>query len=200
MTAALMTAPRFPGGRLATALVHGPVLDRTGNVQTTSITNLDVHDLARSSRTYGCAAFYVVTPIGAQREMAGAIVGYWEGEVGRRKNADRTEAMGRVAIVSAIDDAIAAETAVAGVRPKLVATSAKPQGAVSYASLRAELDAGAHVLLLFGTGHGLTDETVQGCDAVLAPLVGPADPDGTRWNHLSVRSAAAIILDRLRGS
>ena len=56
-------------GRLSVALVHGPVMDRHGGVQTTALTNLDVHDLARSSRTYDCAAFYVVTPVEAQRAL-----------------------------------------------------------------------------------------------------------------------------------
>lgn len=50
------------------------------------------------------------------------------------------------------------------------------------------------VLLVFGTGHGLAPEVLEGCDAILRPL---------RWmdgyNHLSVRAAAAIIMDRLLG-
>ncbi len=182
-------------GRLSVALVHGPVLDRHGGLQTTALTNLDVHDLARSSRTYGCAAFYVVTPVDAQRKQALAIVGFWEGEVGQKRNKDRTEAMSRVAVVVGIDDAIAAETTALGKRPLIVATSAKPQGAVAYAALRQRVDAGEDALVLFGTGHGLAQSVLDGCDLTLAPLLGPDD-----WNHLSVRSAAAIILDRLRGS
>ena len=37
--------------RLAIALVHHPVLDKGGAIVTTALTNLDVHDLARSART-----------------------------------------------------------------------------------------------------------------------------------------------------
>jgi hypothetical protein len=195
-----MTNTSTSGGRLAVALVHYPVLDRHGGIQTTAITNLDVHDLARSSRTYGCAAFYVVTPVTAQQEQARAIIGFWEGDVGKRRNKDRTEAMSRVHVNASVDDAIAAETAVGGARPLVVVTSAKPQGTVPYGELRRRLDAGAHALVLFGTGSGLADSVLEQADLVLAPLIGPADVDGTRWNHLSVRSAAAIILDRLRGS
>ncbi|HEY1097365.1 MAG TPA: RNA methyltransferase [Myxococcota bacterium] len=197
-----MTTTTSPttSARLSVALVHHPVLDRFGGVQTTALTNLDVHDIARSSRTYGCAAYYIVTPIQAQIEQAQAITGFWEGERGQKKNKDRTEAMSRVHVVVDVADAIAAETAVLGRKPLIVVTSARPQGTVPYTHLRERLDAGENALLLFGTGHGLADSVHTLADLVLAPLVGPADDDGSRWNHLSVRSAAAIILDRLRGS
>lgn len=187
-------------GRLAVALVHHPVLDRHGGVQTTAITNLDVHDIARSSRTYGCAAFYIVTPVEAQRAQANAMLGYWEGDRGERRNKDRTEAFRRVHVVATYQDAVDEETRVFGTRPLVVVTSARPQGTVPYTDVRARLDAGAHALVLFGTGHGLTNDVHAAADLVLAPLVGPKDDDGSTWNHLSVRSAAAIILDRLRGS
>src|SRR5690606_14363961 len=39
--------------RVAAVLVHHPVLDRAGEVVTTAITNLDLHDIARSAHTYG---------------------------------------------------------------------------------------------------------------------------------------------------
>lgn len=188
------------GGRLSVALVHHPVLDRFGGIQTTALTNLDVHDIARSSRTYGCAAFYIVTPVQAQIDQARAIVGFWEGEAGQKRNKDRTEAMRRVQVVTTVDEAIAADTTAGGQRPLIIVTSARPQGTVPYSHLRERLDAGAHALVLFGTGSGLADSVHGLADLVLAPIVGPADDDGTRWNHLSVRSAAAIILDRLRGS
>lgn len=187
-------------GRLSVALVHHPVLDRHGGIQTTAITNLDVHDLARSSRTYGCAAFYVVTPVEAQLDQARAIVGYWEGERGQKRNKDRTEAMSRVHVVKTVEDAVAAEAAALGKKPTVVVTSARPQGTVPYSQLRATLEAGGDALVLFGTGSGLADSVHSTADLVLAPIVGPADADGTTWNHLSVRSAAAIILDRLRGA
>jgi len=83
----------------------------------------------------------------------------------------------------------------------LVGTSAKPEGAVPYAALRRQLDdddGGA--LLLFGTGAGMPRSLIDRCTVVLAPIVGPTDRDGRRFNHLSVRSAVAIVLDRLRGS
>ncbi len=49
------------------------------------------------------------------------------------------------------------------------------------------------LFLLFGTGWGLTQEVKDSSDYVLAPI------EGKGYNHLSVRSAVAIILDRLLG-
>ena len=49
-------------------------------------------------------------------------------------------------------------------------------------------------LILFGTGWGLCEEVIDGADIVLSPICGE-----TEYNHLSVRSAAAIVLDRLLG-
>jgi hypothetical protein len=188
--------------RLSVALVHGPVLDRHGAEQTTALTNLDIHDLARSARTYGCTAFYVITPVAAQQEQARTVVGFWEGEAGRRRNQTRAEALSVVHVVASLDDAVAAEAAALGRQPVLVATSARPQGTTAYPAFRQQLDddddGGA--LILFGTGAGLTQAMLDRCAVVLAPLVGPEDRSGRRFNHLSVRSAAAIILDRLRGA
>jgi hypothetical protein len=53
------------------------------------------------------------------------------------------------------------------------------------------------LLLLFGTGWGLTNEMLAECDFVLEPIAGLGK---NSYNHLSVRSAAAIILDRLLGN
>jgi len=47
-------------------------------------------------------------------------------------------------------------------------------------------------LILLGTGWGMPEELVSSCDYILEPILGPGD-----YNHLSVRNAAAIILDRL---
>jgi hypothetical protein len=49
-------------------------------------------------------------------------------------------------------------------------------------------------LLLLGTGWGLTEECFESADLILEPIAGAG-----QYNHLSVRSAAAIMLDRLVG-
>ena len=50
------------------------------------------------------------------------------------------------------------------------------------------------LLILLGTGWGLADALIPSVSRVLAPIEGASD-----WNHLSVRSAGAILLDRLFG-
>ncbi|HBQ11088.1 MAG TPA: hypothetical protein DEF51_07890, partial [Myxococcales bacterium] len=64
------------------ALVHHPVVDRAGDVITTAVTNLDVHDIARSARTYDLAGYYVVTPIEAQHRLVDRILGHWRDGAG----------------------------------------------------------------------------------------------------------------------
>ncbi|HLO26270.1 MAG TPA: RNA methyltransferase, partial [Geobacteraceae bacterium] len=68
-------------------------------------------------------------------------------------------------------------------------------GSVSSAELAGLVrDVSQPYLLLLGTGWGLADEIFSRADFVLAPIKGQGD-----YNHLSVRSAAAILLDRLLG-
>ena len=64
-----------------------------------------------------------------------------------------------------------------------------------YAKMRRQIaEADEPYLLVFGTGWGLTDELLAEADWVLRPVYGVDD-----YNHLSVRSAVSIILDRLFG-
>ena len=59
---------------MAIALVHYPVLDRRGDVVTSAVTNLDVHDLARLATTYGLCRYYIVTPATEQQLLTARIV------------------------------------------------------------------------------------------------------------------------------
>jgi hypothetical protein len=178
------------------ALIHHPVLDRNGRVVTSAITSLDIHDIARSSHTYGVRAAYIVHPIPEQRDFAATVIDHWRFDFGRAFDSRRREALATVKIVTSIDEAIADAAATAGARPLLAHTSARTSGATPLAALRTRLevaDAPA-VLLLFGTGFGLAPEVLERADIVLDAIRGPGD-----YNHLSVRAAVSIILDRLRG-
>ncbi|MCG8557740.1 MAG: RNA methyltransferase [Proteobacteria bacterium] len=180
------------------ALVHYPVRDREGTSVTASITNLDVHDIARAARTYGLSGYFLITPVDAQRVLATRIIDHWLKGAGLRRGPERAEALGLCHVVGSIECAAAAIAAESGARPTLVATAASPprkRSTLSFERLRASLtERKAPLLLLFGTSHGLALEVLDACDAVLEPIVGP-----TAYNHLSVRSAAAIVLDRLLG-
>jgi hypothetical protein len=179
------------------ALLHHPVLDKNGQIVTTAVTNMDIHDIARSATTYGVRRFYVVTPVRALRVLSEKILEHWETGHGSIYNLTRKEALGLVRIEVDLDGTLVAVERESGERPLLVVTSARSgPDRTSYADLRQRLEApGPPHLMVFGTGWGLAPEVMGRADLCLAPIEGP-----TPYNHLSVRAAAAIILDRLRGT
>ncbi len=194
-------ARRGEGPGLYVALVHHPVRDRAGRVVTTAITNLDVHDLARSCRAYGVRRFFVVSPVTSQRRIVQAIVAHWsEGGAGARRLPERSEALARCEPAESVEAAAARVAELeGGPAPRWVATSARPTPGVApvgFGTLgeRLRSGAGGPHLLLFGTGHGLHPELLVRCAEQLEPIVPPAG-----YPHLSVRAAAAIVLDRLLG-
>ena len=81
-------------------------------------------------------------------------------------------------------------------RVKTIVTSARrhPHN-TSFAGMKQDMQNGETYLLVFGTGWGLSPEFVEKADYILDPICGPTD-----YNHLSVRAAAAVVLDRLMGS
>jgi len=184
-------APVSPA-RLYLALIHYPVLDRKGEIIAAAVTNLDLHDIARAARTYGVKAFYCITPLADQRALMQELVRHWTAGYGARHNPDRCAAMGLLRISDSLEKAVDAVTAEEGEAPLTVATSARRQpGTIDFSTLRNRLSAGRPHILMLGTASGLAPQTIKACDAVLEPI------EGGGYNHLSVRSAAAIILDRL---
>ncbi|MDQ7094705.1 RNA methyltransferase [Desulfosporosinus sp. PR] len=178
------------------ALIHAPVYNKNMETVATSITNLDLHDIARSSTTYGIKRYYVVHPAEAQRQLAKRIMRFWQEGYGAEYNPDRQEAFSRVRIAENLAEVYSEIQAEQGRTPLRVATDArKYPNTVSYAQLRQDIETSdTPILLLFGTGWGLLKEDMETMDQILEPIYGP-----TEYNHLSVRSAVAIILDRLRG-
>jgi tRNA (guanine37-N1)-methyltransferase len=165
---------------------------------TTSVTTIDVHDIARSCATYGVKKFYVVTPLKDQQELLRVFFEFWHTDQGKNYNENRYDAMQCVQVVSSLVDA-EADIAILhdGLMPIKIATSARPVAGV--ASLGFDDQVGAWssrrpVAVLFGTGQGMTEGLLKACDYVLTPVHG-----FTKYNHLSVRAAVAIILDRWLG-
>jgi len=178
--------------RIAAALVHHPVHDRGRNVVTSAITNLDLHDIARSSHTYGLSDLFIVHPVAAQRLLAERVREHWISGSGARRIPDRTPAISILRVVSTLDDALTE----LGPGTELWVTSASGSGELlDFAEARAQLEIeGAPVLIVFGTGWGLGDAVTERASARLRSIHGRR-ADG--YNHLSVRAAAAIIFDRL---
>jgi hypothetical protein len=173
-------------------LVHHPVHDRSRAVVTSAITNLDLHDISRSSLTYGLSDLFIVHPVAAQRLLAERVREHWISGSGARRIPDRTPAISLLRVVPTLDDALSA----LGPGARLWVTSAKGSGdLLDYPAARAELEAdGPPVLIVFGTGWGLGDAITERAHARLSSISGRR-ADG--YNHLSVRAAAAIIFDRL---
>ncbi len=182
-------------GDLYVALLHHPVLDKNGAVVTTAVTNMDVHDIARLARTFGVRGYYVCTPIPTLQQLVRRIVLHWEEGPGAAYNESRKDALALVRLADELDAAVTDVERETGAMPRLVATSARGGGTrLRYDALRRRLETDPRPeLLIFGTGWGLTREVLDRCDDVLEPVNGTGD-----YNHLSVRSAASIILDRLR--
>jgi len=199
-------------GSLYVALIYYPVYDKNHDVVTSAVTNIDVHDIARSCCTYGVAGFYVVTPVDALRALVRRIMHHWEEGEGHDYNPTRSEALILTHLESSLEGVeIDIERRHARL-PLLVSTSARsrttPTGKpsvvpITYQDLRERIEdrtgdgrnepGDEPWLLLLGTGWGLTEEVLDRCHYSLGPVRGPS-----AYNHLSVRAAAAIILDRLR--
>jgi hypothetical protein len=177
------------------ALVHHPVLGRDGATVTSAITNLDVHDLSRSARTYGAKGYFLVHPIPAQRQLIERILAHWEDGASGTRIPDRKEALRVVRLAPSLEamyEELGGRSAI-----EVWGTSARTLSTpmISFAEGRSALTGdGPPIVLLFGTSWGLRPDTLAECDRVLEPIHGGRD---SAFNHLSVRSACAIALDRL---
>ena len=180
-------------------LIHGPVLSKEGGEITTSVTNLDIHDISRTSRSFGFKKFFLVTPIKNQQAMVNKILGFWESDSGLIYNPDRKEALHMAQVIDSLEDAIAEITRLEGRKPCVVVTGAnfKKFDGKEKDLLQKLRSTGNPMFLIFGTGWGLTAPVTEQADFRLEPIFGIAD-DG--YNHLSVRSAVAIYCDRLAQS
>jgi hypothetical protein len=179
------------------ALLHFPVYDKNGQVVTTAVTNMDIHDIARAGLTYGARCFYVVTPVGALRELAARIIAHWSTGHGATYNATRKDALAIVRLTEDLERTIVDVEHETGCVPLVVVTSARTRApSLTFDGARRLLQEGERpLLILFGTGWGLTEEVIARADHTLPAVMGT----GT-YNHLSVRTAAAIILDRICGA
>ncbi len=181
---------------LYAGLVHYPIYDKNFDVVATAITNYDLHDISRSAKTYGVKKYFIIHHIQGQIDMVHKIMDYWHSDTGRKYNQYRTEAFDIVDIQPSIEAAVEAVTRLEGQRPWIVTTDARTYAnTISYKELRRKSEEEDRpILLLFGTGYGMTRKTMEQFDFILEPIYGAGE-----YNHLSVRSAAAIIFDRLAG-
>lgn len=178
------------------ALLHYPVYNKHQQVVATAVTNLDLHDIARSARTFGLYRYFVITPDEEQRLLSEKIRSHWLEGYGATYNPKRKAALELIEVVASLDRTVKELETRYGRRPKIIVTGAQGRANSISSSQLAKLfkNHDQPYLLLLGTGWGMTEEVFALADYVLEPISGGGD-----YNHLSVRSAAAIILDRLLG-
>jgi len=182
--------------RLYIGLVHYPVYNKNREKIASAITNFDLHDLSRLARTYGARRLFIITPLKNQHMLAERISAHWTNGYGAGYNVHRKEALETIDVIASIDDAVGAITEAEGERPLIITTDAsrQPERGINYSKLREQLGTERTVLLIFGTAWGLHEDILNMSDFILDPIEGNTD-----YNHLSVRTAAGIILDRLAG-
>ncbi len=178
------------------ALLHHPMYNKRMDIVTTSVTNLDLHDIARAARTYNVEGFYVVHPSPNQQQLIKEILSYWQEGYGGTYNADRKEAFTILQLAEHLPQVIAEIEASTGQKVITVATDARIYpNTIKYLDLKEKIFSEDRVyLLLFGTGWGMEKDLMLQCDHILEPIAPDSD-----FNHLSVRSAVSIIIDRLLG-
>lgn len=164
----------------------------------TSVTTIDLHDMARSATTYGIKKFFIVTPLEDQHAVLKVFFEFWHTNAGKEYNVNRYDAMQCIKVVHSLAEVLMEiEVTHGGERPLMIATSAKQHAhsaVIDYTSQGQVWQQRKPVLLVFGTGQGLIPELVEACDYLLLPVCG-----FSAYNHLSVRSAVAVVFDRWIG-
>ncbi len=183
------------GANLYVGLIHYPIYDRRREIVATAVTNFDIHDIARCARTFGISGFYIITPLESQIQLVKRVIRHWVEGYGSIYNPTRREALSLVRVSRSIEEAGREISDLWGKEVRKIATSAtRHPKSISFTTFKKLLEEReVPFFLLFGTGWGLVQEMKDSSDYVLLPI------EGAGYNHLSVRSAVAIILDRLLG-
>lgn len=178
-------------------IMYDQVLTKDENVTTTSIKSLDIHDIARACKTYGIEKLFIVTPLKDQKSIAKEFLKFWLETDGRVYNESRYKAVKNVVVVdsfSQVTEFISNQND--SLNPIILTTSAKRNTKKSI-TFNDQSKIWAHkkpVVIVFGTGSGLNEQMIEKSDYLFVPIDGMSG-----YNHLSVRSAAAIVFDRWLG-
>lgn len=183
------------GINISVGLVHWPVLDKPGNVVATNVTNFDIHDIARTCRSYGVNKYFIIHRQREQLMYVSRILDHWKVGYGSRWNPNRGTALNIVNLQETLQDALKTFDE----KPLLIATAAREFPGVERVTFqglknRMQEEPKRPYFMIFGTGFGLTQEVLQSCDLLLEPIWGAAEDN---FRHLPVRSAVSICLDRL---
>jgi hypothetical protein len=137
---------------------------------------------------------YIVTPLEDQQALVKRLLSHWCEGIGKDLHPHREQALRRLRTVESIAEAKQDIHTKHEREPVIWATTARAgTGKLSHRRARQSLweEAGPRLLLL-GTAWGLAPVILNEADAVLEGIYGV-----NGYNHLSVRCAAAILVDRL---
>jgi tRNA (guanine37-N1)-methyltransferase len=178
---------------LYVGLVHYPVKGKQGEVITSSVTNIDLHDIARTCTTFGIKKYFIITPLPEQKRIVQRIIDHWCQENNKNYHPDRSKAFEIIHVIDSIEQAQIFINNEEHREVKVITTAAKKNlEDIGIPRFNEILDKNP-VLLLFGTSWGLDQKVIDQGFAKLNPI------EGTEaYNHLSVRSAVAIYLYDIR--
>lgn len=177
--------------KLYLGLVHFPVYNKNKEIVTTSITNFDIHDISRSCQTFGVKKFFIINPLKSQKDFLNRILHFWKKNKAINYNQFRVHALSIIEYSKCIDSAINKIKNKEVDNPLIITTTANTLNKQIDINKLKTIKTEKPLLFLFGTGNGLTQGIHDNADYVLKPIAGK-----NSYNHLSVRSAVAIILDR----
>ncbi len=184
----------FNEARVFIGLIHSPIYNKNNEEITTTVTNYDLHDISRAGKTYDIEKYFVINHLKSQQSLVKRMKDYWVNGDGAEYNENRKQAFEILEIADTLPQVVKNIEEKTGKKPVLIATDAREfPSTISYKKMRHHIKKAKYpFLILFGTGWGLTEKTMDKCDYILKPIWGRGD-----FNHLSVRSAVSIILDRL---
>ncbi|MCD6319275.1 MAG: RNA methyltransferase [Candidatus Desulfofervidaceae bacterium] len=177
-------------------LVHYPVHNKRKEIIISAVATINLHDIARLAKTYELGGYFVINPLEDQHALVHRFLAHWLKGFGGKYNPRRVPPLKLIHCVYSLEEAIEAIEKKWQQAPQIIVTSAKASGnLLDYQMARRLLQQKqTPFLIILGTAWGLAEDLISQANYVLKPIYGVGD-----YNHLSVRTAAAIILDRLLG-
>jgi hypothetical protein len=176
-------------------LVHYPVYNKNKEVIIAAVATVNLHDLARLAKTYELGGYFVINPLEDQHALINRFLAHWLKGYGGLYNPQRICPLHLIYSVYSLQEAISFIKNKWQQSPQIIITSAcQNEYNLDYPQARRLLRQQIPFLILFGTAWGLSKDLISQTNYVLKAIEGVGN-----YNHLSVRAAAAIILDRLLG-
>jgi len=122
-------------------LIHHPIYNVNKEKITTTVTNLDLHDIARAAKTYDIKKYFVINHLKSQQALIKRMKDYWTEGYGAEFNENRKQAFTIMEIANNLGEVTNLIEGISGIKPKLVATDAKIfPNSVSYKNMRLKMD------------------------------------------------------------